>query len=65
MASYGVQVFLSIEMDNSSEPVDPEIEKAWEEEADRREAELQSGAAVEIPGPEALARLRAKHFPSA
>jgi putative addiction module component (TIGR02574 family) len=41
---------------------DPEVEKAWEEVADRREAELQSGAATAVPGAEAMARLRAKHF---
>jgi len=52
-------------MDTPPEPVDPEIEKAWEEEADRREAELQSGVAVEVSGPQALARLCAKHFPVA
>ena len=40
--------------------LDPEIEEAWELEADRREAELQSGAAVAVPGHEAIARLRAK-----
>ena len=40
--------------------LDPEIEAAWELEADRREAELQSGAAVAVPGHEAIARLRAK-----
>lgn len=39
---------------------DPEIEEAWEREADRREAELESGLVVAIPGQEALARLRAR-----
>ena len=38
---------------------DPEIEKAWEQEADRREAELDSGVVSEVPGTEALGRLRA------
>lgn len=39
---------------------DPEVEKAWELEADRREAELDSGVVAEVPGPEAMGRLRAK-----
>ena len=39
---------------------DPEIEKAWEQEADRREAELDSGAVAAVPGDEALARLRSR-----
>lgn len=40
--------------------VDPEVEKAWEIEADRREAELASGSVAAVPGVEAIARLRAK-----
>ena len=39
---------------------DPEVEAAWEHEADRREAELDSGAVVAAPGDEAMARLRSK-----
>lgn len=39
---------------------DPEIEAAWEREADRREAELDSGLIAAIPGQEAIARLRAR-----
>lgn len=39
---------------------DPEVEEAWEREADRREAALESGAATEVPGHEAIARLRAR-----
>ncbi|MCE9635542.1 MAG: addiction module protein [Planctomycetes bacterium] len=39
---------------------DPEIESAWEREADRREAELTSGSASAVPGPDAIARLRAR-----
>ena len=39
---------------------DPEVEQAWEREADRREAELESGSIVEVPGQEAIARLRAR-----
>lgn len=40
--------------------VDTEIEAAWEQEADRREATLVSGAASTVPGPEAIARLQAR-----
>ncbi len=39
---------------------DPEIEAAWEREADRREAASASGEAKPVSGPEALARLRAE-----
>lgn len=38
---------------------DLEVEQAWEREADRREAELDSGAVAAVPGHEAMARLRA------
>ncbi|HEV7504579.1 MAG TPA: addiction module protein [Thermoanaerobaculia bacterium] len=39
---------------------DPEVEEAWEREADRREAELESGSVAAVPGEEAIARLLAK-----
>ena len=39
---------------------DPEVERAWEQEADRREAELESGLVVPVHGHMAIARLRAK-----
>ena len=39
---------------------DPEVEEAWEREADRREAELESGLIAAVPGQEAIARLRAR-----
>ena len=39
---------------------DPEVEEAWEREADRREAELESGSVTAVPGPEAMARLRSR-----
>jgi putative addiction module component (TIGR02574 family) len=39
---------------------DPEVEEAWALEADRREAELESGSVAEVSGPEAMNRLRAK-----
>lgn len=44
----------------SSLDTDPEVEEAWEREADRREAELESGSVSDIPGQEAIARLRAR-----
>ncbi|MDP2786793.1 MAG: addiction module protein [Pseudomonadota bacterium] len=37
-----------------------EDEAAWEREADRREAELETGSAVAVSGLEAIARLRAR-----
>jgi len=43
-----------------SPDTDPEIEEAWEREADRREAELTSGGATAVPGHEAMARLRSR-----
>lgn len=39
---------------------DPEVEQAWEREADRREAELESGAVAVVPGEEAIGRLRSR-----
>lgn len=39
---------------------DPDVEAAWEREADRREALLESGSVTEVPGPEAMTRLRAR-----
>ncbi|WP_045531951.1 addiction module protein [Serpentinimonas raichei] len=39
---------------------DPEIEQAWEREVDHREAELESGRVIEVPGHEAISRLRAR-----
>ncbi len=38
----------------------PEVEAAWDQEADRREAELDSGAVTAVSGHEAIARLRAR-----
>lgn len=40
--------------------LDASVEQAWELEADRREADLASGAVTVVPGPQAIARLRAK-----
>ena len=39
---------------------DPEVEEAWEHEADRREALLESGSVAEVSGPEAMSRLRSR-----
>lgn len=39
---------------------DPEVERAWDIEAERRNAELESGTAVALPGPETLAKIRAR-----
>ncbi|MBA5639662.1 addiction module protein [Duganella sp. LX20W] len=39
---------------------DPAIDVAWEREAARREAQLTDGTVSEIPGHEAIARLRAR-----
>jgi hypothetical protein len=37
---------------------DPEVEEAWEREADRREALLDSGTVAEVSAQEAMERLR-------
>lgn len=39
---------------------DEEVAKAWEAEADRREAELEAGLVVELPGEEVMRGLRAR-----
>lgn len=39
---------------------DPEIEEAWAAEVERRQAQLESGAATLRPGPETLAKLKAE-----
>jgi putative addiction module component (TIGR02574 family) len=39
---------------------DPEVEEAWEREADRREAGLDSGLIAAVPGQEAIVRLRTR-----
>jgi len=39
---------------------DPEVEEAWEMEADRREASLESGSAAEVPAQEAMNRFRSR-----
>lgn len=37
---------------------DPEIRKAWVQEAERRDAEVDSGAVSLVPGEQVLSRLR-------
>lgn len=39
---------------------DPEVEDVWAAEVERRNAELESGAVALVPGPEALAELKAE-----
>lgn len=39
---------------------EPDIENAWATEVERRHVEMESGAVSLLPGPEALARLRAE-----
>lgn len=39
---------------------DAEVENEWRLEAERREAEMASGAVAAVPGEEAMARLRAR-----
>jgi putative addiction module component (TIGR02574 family) len=40
--------------------VDPQVEDAWAAEVERRNAEIESGAVSLIPGPEAVAKLKAE-----
>jgi len=40
--------------------VDPEVEEAWAAEVERRQAEIDSGTASLLPGPESLAKLKAE-----
>jgi putative addiction module component (TIGR02574 family) len=40
--------------------MDPEVEEAWAAEVERRNAEVESGAVSLIPGPDALAELKAQ-----
>ena len=42
---------------------DPEVDAAWEWEADRREAELESGAVAAVRSDEVMARLRSRLAP--
>lgn len=40
--------------------LDPEVETAWTQEADRRQAELDSGAVAPVSIPAAMARLKSR-----
>ena len=40
--------------------MDPELEEVWAAEVERRNAEIESGTVPLIPGPEALAELKAQ-----
>jgi len=40
--------------------MDPEVEEVWAAEVERRNAEVESGAVSLIPGPDALAELKAQ-----
>jgi putative addiction module component (TIGR02574 family) len=40
--------------------VDPAVEDAWAAEVERRNAEIESGVVSLIPGPEAVAKLKAE-----
>ena len=48
-----------IERSIASLDIDPEVEDAWAAEVGRRNAEIESGAVSLIPGPEAVAKLKA------
>ena len=39
---------------------DPEVEEAWAVEVERRQVEVESGATSLLPGPETLAKIKAK-----
>jgi hypothetical protein len=45
---------------NDSVDADSESEEAWAAEVERRQAEIESGAVHLLPGPEALAKLKAE-----
>ncbi|BDT69475.1 hypothetical protein os1_36660 [Comamonadaceae bacterium OS-1] len=40
--------------------VDPDVEAAWDQVADQREAAVAAGNVIAVPGQEAMARLRAR-----
>jgi len=40
---------------------DPAVEEAWAAEVERRNAEIESGAATPLPGPETLAALKERY----
>ena len=42
-------------------PIDPQIARLWEDEAERRVAQIDSGEATLVDGETAFSRLRAKY----
>lgn len=42
-------------------PVDPEIERLWAKEAERRVSEIEAGKARLVPGEEVFSRIKAKY----
>ncbi|MEO8011615.1 MAG: addiction module protein [Dokdonella sp.] len=40
--------------------IDPEVEEAWDLEADRREASLDAGSVIEVAAHDAMKRLRSR-----
>ena len=42
-------------------PIDEEINRLWEEEAERRVSQIEEGKAKLVPGEEVFAKIRAKH----
>jgi putative addiction module component (TIGR02574 family) len=42
-------------------PIDPQLERLWADEAERRVAQIESGEATLVDGEEAFSRLRAKY----
>lgn len=49
----------ALELAPADSPIQ-EVEDAWASEADRREAELNSGTTTAVSGPNAIARLKAR-----
>jgi len=45
---------------NDSVDADPESEEAWATEVERRQAEIENGVVLLLPGPETLAKLKAE-----
>jgi putative addiction module component (TIGR02574 family) len=52
---------VNVLLDSLNSPIDPQIERLWMDEAERRVAQIESGEATLIDGEEAFSRLRAKY----
>jgi putative addiction module component (TIGR02574 family) len=52
---------VNVLLDSLNSPIDPQIERLWMDEAERRVAQIESGEATLIDGDEAFSRLRAKY----